>query len=74
MPVLVNVRKVADVAALQAARPDLKVATPSIAAGHPNEAPMAAQLTLAQSALTSAMQSEAISQGNFLGGVKGWRP
>ncbi len=74
MGISVQVRGVGDVASLQSARPDLKVATPSIQAGHPNEAALAAHLNLAQQALSYGQMHDAVAQANFLGSVKGWRP
>ncbi len=70
----VNVTGVASVATLQAARPDLKVATPSIPAGHPNEAALASALNAAQSAQTYGQQNDHLALAAFLGATKGWRP
>jgi hypothetical protein len=70
----VTVKSVTDVPTLQAAQPLLKVSTPVIPAGHPNEAELCAALNAAQSAVTSAMVSELVARANFLGSVKNWRP
>lgn len=70
----VQVKGVGDIATLQAARPDLKITTPVIPAGHPNEAPLAVALNAAQSALTYAQRNDHLALANFLGATKTWRP
>lgn len=74
MTIKVQVKGVSDVSTLQAARPDLKIATPSIPAGHPNEAGLASALNAAQSAQTYAQQNDHLALANFLGATKSWRP
>jgi hypothetical protein len=68
------IKSIADVPALQASRPDLKLATPVIAVGHPNEAKFVAHVNLALQALTPAQSADAIAEANFVGSVKTWRP
>lgn len=74
MTIKVTVKGVGDTAALQAARPDLKVATAAIVAGHPNEAALATYLNLAQLAQTYGQLNDFVGQANFLGATKHWRP
>jgi len=68
------IKSLADVAGLQSARPDLKLATPVIQTGHVNEAKFVAHVNLALSALTRAQSADAIGEANFVGSVKTWRP
>jgi len=61
-------------AAVQAARPDLKLAVPVIPPGHPNEARYVQAVNAALSAPTIAMQNEAVILANAIGTNLNWKP